>query len=92
MTIDLLRLIDEAREPFGASPGEWVRGVVSNHLQSGRPDLDRESCVRSTLEQLVSEQQLTRSGLMRLASVLLTDRGTRSPANAKEIVQRCFEN
>ena len=87
---DLLRLIDEARKPFGASPGEWVRGVISNHLQSSGTDLDRKSGVRSALEELVSEQQLTRSGLMRLAYVLLSERGTRTAEEAKEVVQRCF--
>ena len=87
---DLLRLIDEAREPFGISSGEWVRGVVSAHLRSDKPDPNRETEIHSMLEHLAADQQLTRTGLMRLAYVLLTDRGTRSPEEAKGIVQRCF--
>lgn len=31
---DLIRQIDEARKPFDAGRGEWVRGVVTAHLYS----------------------------------------------------------
>ena len=39
---DLLRQIDKAREPFGISRGDWVRGVVTGWLfregEEGRTD------------------------------------------------------
>jgi hypothetical protein len=89
---DLARLIDAAREPFGISRGDWVRGVILGHLHRGDTQhVDEQlSDLRRTLEELNAESRETRSALPRMLFAVLTMLGQVQVEDAKRVVQKVF--
>lgn len=86
---ELLRLIDNARQPFAISRGDWARSVVITHLH----DADRQSLLtlvgelRDQLTQLNERLVQSERNLARVAYLLLTEVGDLPNEQAKELVR-----
>jgi len=91
---ELARLIDSAREPFGISRGDWVRGVVLGHLHRGdTTDVnDQLADLRTTLERLLDDVRQSQQGLSRMLFAVLTLIGRMPPEEAKAIVHKVYSN
>ena len=92
MSTDIGRLVDRARTPFGLSRGEWVRALVTNHLQNNPVDKLAEELIelrQAVLEQKVESDSLNDS-IRRLAYMLLTQADPLTPDSAKQSVQKLF--
>lgn len=93
LTSDVLKLIDRERSPFGLSRGEWVRGLVVNHLQNNPVDKLAEELVE--MRQVIHGQTIDvhslHDSIRRLAYVLMTQAEPLSPSDAKEGVQKLFQ-
>lgn len=90
---DVLKLIDRERSPFGISRGEWIRGLVVNHLQNNPVDkLAAELVeVRRTVLEQTTDVHLLHDSIRRLAYMLMTQAEPLSPVEAKEGVQKLFQ-
>lgn len=89
---ELLRLIDEARKPFGISRGDWVRGVTQSQLlgRNDQLDLTPLTALQSGQEELVQGVGKLYTGLARVLFVLLTQVGQLAAEEAKEIVRKAL--
>jgi len=91
---DLTRLIDSAREPFGISRGDWVRGVVLGHLHRGDAQElnDQLADLRTTLDRLLEDVRQSQQGLSRMLFAVLTLIGRMPPEEAKAIVHKVYSS
>jgi len=90
---DLAQQIDAAREGFGISRGDWVRGAIINHFrQNSTDDLNSQLVdLRQTLTHLDREASRTNAQLKRVTFMILTIIGRVSVDEAKAIVCKVFK-
>lgn len=89
---EVAKLVDRARGPFGISRGEWVRGLVINHLQNNSVDQVSGELIelRQSVLGLQAGSQSLQDSIRRLAYVLLTQSEPLTPAQAQEGVAKLF--
>ena len=90
---DLAQKIDAAREAFGISRSDWVRGAIINHFRQSTPeDLNLQFVdLRQTLTHLDAETSRTTAQLKRITFMILTIVARVSADEAKAIVRRVFK-
>ncbi|MFN9721637.1 MAG: hypothetical protein ACK58H_00195 [Planctomyces sp.] len=88
----MLSQIDARRKPFGISRGEWVRGIVMQHLSgadatalSGQLD-----GLAATVSELQRAQSTAKNDMARQLYLLLIELGGRDPEQARELVVNRF--
>lgn len=89
---EVAQLVDRARGPFGISRGEWVRGLVINHLQNDQIDKLAEELIqlRRTILDIHADSQSLHDSLRRFACVLLKQSEPLTPEMAEEGVRKIF--
>ncbi len=87
---ELLRLIDEARKPFGISRGDWVRGVVQSQVFGGKSEVDlaQLATLAGHQEELAESVGRLNVALPRILFAVLTQVGQLDAEQAKEIVRK----
>lgn len=92
LSTDVAKLVDRAREPFGLSRGEWVRGLVINHLQHDETNQIASELVelRQSVLEVRSDSQSLQASIRRLAYALLTQGEPLSAQEAHEGVIKLF--
>ena len=90
---DLAQKIDAAREAFGISRSDWVRGAIINHFRQSTPeDLNLQFVdLRQTLTHMDMEASRTSAQLKRVTFMILTIVGRVSADEAKAIVRKVFK-
>jgi len=86
-------LIEAARKPFGLSAGEYVRGIVTQSLDSqGGINVGSDLTeIRQALAELTAENMALQQCLRRLAFVILTRAGDLTPEAARDAVRQIFQ-
>src|SRR5690349_11049197 len=87
-------LIDTARKPFGLSAGEYVRGIVTQSLdsQGGINTGSDLTDIRQAMAELTAENMALQQCLRRLAFVILTRAGDMTPETARDAVRQIFQH
>ena len=89
LNTDVGKLVDRQRKPFGLSRGEWVRGLVTNHLQNNSIDEIAKELIE--LRQVIrNEPESFHDSIRRLAYLILTQGDPLPPDEAKNKVQELF--
>ncbi len=82
---DTMRILDQQRQPFNVSRGEWVRAVITNLLDGNGPP--QSQAIEKYALELAGQVTTLQTQLNTVLYVVLVELAEMSPEEAKDIVR-----